>query len=59
MEEKGKGGFSRQAETALYRLAKAGCPESLDRLLRMYEWSERAAQAYLRQRGGRRRRERG
>ena len=37
MEEGKKGGFSRQAETALYRLAQAGCLESLDRLLRQHE----------------------
>ena len=37
MEENKKGGFSRQAETALYQLAQAGCPESLDRLLRQHE----------------------
>ena len=37
MEEKEKGGFSKQAEAALYRSAQAGCPESLDRLLRQHE----------------------
>jgi len=37
MEETKKGGFSRQTETALYRSAQAGCPESLDRLLRQHE----------------------
>ena len=37
MEEKEKGGFSKQAEAAVYRSAQAGCPESLDRLLRQHE----------------------
>ena len=37
MKEKKEGGFSRQAETALYRRAQEGCPESLDRLLRQHE----------------------
>jgi RNA polymerase sigma factor (sigma-70 family) len=37
MEETKKGGFSRRTETALYRSAQAGCPESLDRLLRQHE----------------------
>jgi RNA polymerase sigma factor (sigma-70 family) len=37
MEENEKGGFSRRTETALYRSAQAGCPESLDRLLRQHE----------------------
>jgi RNA polymerase sigma factor (sigma-70 family) len=37
MEESEKGGFSRRTETALYRSAQAGCPESLDRLLRQHE----------------------
>jgi RNA polymerase sigma factor (sigma-70 family) len=37
MEESKKGGFSRRTETALYRLAQGGCPESLDRLVRQHE----------------------
>ena len=37
MEETKKGGFSRRTETAQYRSAQAGCPESLDRLLRQHE----------------------
>ena len=37
MEEKEKGGFSKQAEAAVYRSAQAGCPESLDQLLRQHE----------------------
>ena len=28
MEEKEKGGFSKQAEAAVYRSAQAGCPEA-------------------------------
>ena len=34
MKETKEGGFSRRTETALYRSAQAGSPESLDRLLR-------------------------
>ena len=37
MEERKKGGFGGQTEATLYRLAQAGCPESLDRLLRQHE----------------------
>ncbi len=37
MEAEEKGGFSKQAEAAVYRSAQAGCPESLDRLLRQHE----------------------
>ncbi len=37
MKETKEGGFNRQAEAALYRSAQAGCPESLDRLLRQHE----------------------
>jgi RNA polymerase sigma factor (sigma-70 family) len=37
MEEKEKGGFGKQAEATLYRTAQAGCPESLDRLVRQHE----------------------
>jgi RNA polymerase sigma factor (sigma-70 family) len=37
MEGRNKGGFSGQTEATLYRLAQAGCPESLDRLLRQHE----------------------
>jgi len=37
MEENKKGGFSRRTETAKYRLAQAGCRESLDGLLRQHE----------------------
>jgi len=37
MEERKKGGFDGQTEATLYRLAQAGCPESLDRLLRQHE----------------------
>jgi RNA polymerase sigma factor (sigma-70 family) len=37
MEETKEGGFNRQAEAALYRLAQGGCAESLDRLLRQHE----------------------
>jgi RNA polymerase sigma factor (sigma-70 family) len=37
MEERKKGGFGWPTEATLYRLAQAGCPESLDRLLRQHE----------------------
>ena len=37
MEERKKGGFGGQTEATLYRMAQAGCPESLDRLLRQHE----------------------
>ena len=37
MEARKKGGFSGPTEATLYRSAQAGCPESLDRLLRQHE----------------------
>jgi RNA polymerase sigma factor (sigma-70 family) len=37
MDELERGGSSLHAEATLYRLAQAGCPESLDRLLRQHE----------------------
>ena len=37
MEGIAKGGSSPHAEATLYRTAQAGCPESLDRLLRQHE----------------------
>ena len=52
MEEKEKGGFSKQAEAALYRSAQAGCPESLDRLLRQHEGLVRQIVAHQQLCGG-------
>jgi RNA polymerase sigma factor (sigma-70 family) len=48
MEEKEKGGSSLHAEATLYRSAQAGCPESLDELLRQHEGLVRQIVAHQR-----------
>jgi len=51
MEESKKGGFGEPTEATLYRLAQAGCPESLDQLLRQHEGLVRQIVAHQQLRG--------